>query len=221
MCIILREEHTNKEFVMNRSLHTRYGLFAGGVVLTLGLFALATGAGQAQVVTKPKVPTQRLVKKQPYVTRPAQSTTDLNAAVRKFADSKRGQPVGNGECWDLVKEALQAAGAKLPGQGGYGTYEFGKVIPLKDVLPGDILQFENVAFKHRYPNGSWYEDKFEHHTAIVSRHLPEVQGKVLGLLHQNVNGNRTVQTGTINLDHKQSLDPSKASTLTAYRPQSR
>jgi hypothetical protein len=196
-------------------------LFTSCLVLTLGLFGLDASVGQAQIVPKPAIKPSQLQKKEPidtkpYVTRPNYPLGDLmaslNERVRKYAESMLGKQVGNGECWTLVNAALNKAGAKQPGQGGYGTYVFGKEVALKDVKPGDILQFENVVFKHTNPNGSSYTNNFPHHTAIVNK----VQGRQIDLLHQNVNGNRTVQTGTINLDHKQ-----PGGTLLGYRPQPR
>jgi hypothetical protein len=131
----------------------------------------------------------------------------LNERVRMHAESLIGKQVGRGECWDLAKEALAFCKAKTPGEAGYGIYEFGKKVALKDVLPGDILQFENVVFKG---NGSTYN--YPHHTAIVRG----VNGKTIELLHQNVNNIRRVQTGTIDLNH---LQP--GGTLVAFRPQPR
>ncbi|MFO0964999.1 MAG: hypothetical protein U0793_05335 [Gemmataceae bacterium] len=80
---------------------------------------------------------------------------NLNAKVLQYAESRLGQLVGRGECWDLANEALAAAGAKQPGRDGFAAYTFGAEIPLSSIRPGDILQFENVSFKHTDPSGSW------------------------------------------------------------------
>lgn len=194
---------------MNRFLHTRSGPFAGCFVLTLGLVGVTAGTLHAQVRPKTTVLPAQTVQKKPYVMRvPTERVlASLNERVRMHAESLLGQQVGRGECWDLVNETLAFCNAKQPGQGGYGSYEFGKAVDLKDVIPGDILQFENVVFK----NGG-YTYNYPHHTAIVRR----VTGREIELLHQNVNNVRRVQTGTINLDHKQ-----PGGTLNAYRPQPR
>ena len=136
----------------------------------------------------------------------------LNTRVLQFAESKRGQQVGRGECWDLADEALNSAGAHRPNQAGYGAYVFGQAVALTALKAGDILQFENVNFKHTSPNGSWSSNSFPHHTAVVR----SVQGRQIELLQQNVKNDRHVQTGTINLDDRQA-----GGTITAYRPQGR
>jgi hypothetical protein len=58
---------------------------------------------------------------------------------------------GNAECWDLLEEALKFAGAKTSQyfNGGPGinmsnlNYVWGREIRLKDVQPGDLIQFRN------------------------------------------------------------------------------
>jgi hypothetical protein len=201
---------------MNRFSPNRSGLFTGCLVLTLGLFGPGAGVGQAQVIVKPTSTSAQLKKAELALTgnktSTAKATASLNEGVRKYAESMLGKQVGSGECWDLANEALKAAGARQPGQGGYGSYVFGKEVTLKDVQPGDILQFENVVFKHTSANGSWSTNNFPHHTAVVKK----VQGRQIELLHQNVNNDRHVQTSTISLDDKQ-----PGGTLLAYRPQPR
>jgi hypothetical protein len=155
----------------------------------LGWAVAALGQADAQVQSKP-------------------NAASLNQRVLNFARSKMGQQVGNGECWTLAYQALDAAGAKRPGQDGLQLYQFGKVVNLRAVVPGDVLQFENVNFKHTNPNGSWSSSSYPHHTAIVSA----VSGARITLLNQNVGGNRTVQVSTIDLN-----DRLPGGTLTAYQ----
>lgn len=198
----------------------RLSISAGSFILAFGLFGSAA-MGEPQLYKQAPVKLSQLQNKSPinpklYETRPndtvkgAISSLGLNEKVRQYANSMMGKKVGDGECWSLVNEALKSAGAHQPGQGGYGSYVFGKAIGLNELKPGDILQFENVVFKHTNPNGSWSQNNFPHHTAIVN----SVSGRQIGLIHQNINGNKTVQTGTINLDDKQS-----GGTLSAFRPQ--
>lgn len=134
----------------------------------------------------------------------------LNTKVLQYAQSKMGQKVGRGECWDLANEALGAAGAKQPGRNGYATYVFGSQVALTSVKPGDILQFENVNFKHTDKNGSWSTNSFPHHTAVVR----SVSGGTISILHQNVGGDRRVQAGTLVLSDRQ-----PGGSLLAFRPQ--
>ncbi len=142
---------------------------------------------------------------------PAEAAPTLNSKVLRYARSQMGRQVGNGECWTLVDQALRAAGAHRPGQAGYGSYIFGKRISRWTLRAGDVIQFENVTFKHTDPNGSWSTNNFPHHTAIVA----SVRGSQITLLNQNVNGNRTVQTTTINLADCQ------GGTMRYFRPQPR
>lgn len=181
--------------------------------LALALVALAAPASEAQVV-RPKIvtkPNPNAIATRPYVPKYKNGTTPLNQGVLQYAQSKLGQQVGRGECWDLVDQALRAAGAQPPGQGSLGSYQFGDVVPLDKVLAGDVLQFEGVVFKGAKGNGT-YTNNFPHHTAIVSRPLVILKGRQIEVLHQNVNGDRRVQTGVINLDDQQ------GGTLVAYRP---
>jgi hypothetical protein len=141
---------------------------------------------------------------------PADAAQTVNPKILQYARSQLGRQVGNGECWTLADQALRYAGARRPGQGGYGSYVFGKKISRRALQAGDVIQFENVTFVHRGPN-SWSSNQFPHHTAIVAA----VSGNRITLLHQNVNGRRTVQTGTIDMADFQ------RGTMTYFRPQPR
>src|SRR6266480_28368 len=68
----------------------------------------------------------------------------VNEKVVQYAHSKLGQRVGNGECTSLAVEALRQSEARRPDavQGIWGE----EVKSLRDVQPGDILQFENAVF---------------------------------------------------------------------------
>jgi hypothetical protein len=145
------------------------------------------------------------------VASPAEASPTLNQKVVQFAKARMGKQVGNGECWTLAADALSAAGAHRPGTAGYGVYVFGKQISRKALQSGDVIQFENVRFEHRGPDGAKSWNEFPHHTAIVTG----VQGNRITLLHQNVNGKRTVQTGVIDMADFQ------RGTMRYFRPQPR
>lgn len=131
-----------------------------------------------------------------------QGQSDVSAAVAQFAASRMGQTVGSGQCWDLVDQALLAAGAVRPHQRNFDAYVFGQEV-YSNFQPGDVLQFEGVRLQT--PN-SWYD--FGHHTAIVA----SANGNIVTLYHQNVNGDMRVQTGTYDLGTKVS------GIIRAYRP---
>lgn len=126
----------------------------------------------------------------------------VSGGVVNYAASHMGQMIGNGQCWSLVDAALAAAGAVRPGQRNFDTYVFGQEV-YRNFLPGDILQFENVRFQT--PSRT---DNFPHHTAIVGA----VNGNVLTIYQQNVNGDMHVQTGVIDMSTKVS------GLIRAYRP---
>jgi hypothetical protein len=122
------------------------------------------------------------------------TTTDsaangLEGRILAFAQAKLGTQVGNGECWTLAAEALKAADAEPPLQ-----YVFGREVATADVRPGMVLQFESARFE-----GPGYYAVYgaPNHTAIVA----SVRGSTVRILHQNVNGDRTVQYGELQLDH--------------------
>jgi hypothetical protein len=147
----------------------------------------------------------------------AANADSANDAVVKFAKEHLGKQVGNGECSSLAAEALKAAGAKSqsdfrdsPGQGDYVWGDSVYVIDkskgaTKDeqkgtgqtILPGDIIQARNVHFERRNGN-SFYSQDYGHHTAVVLE--VKERGKVLIVLEQNVNNNRSVLKSTYRLN---------------------
>ncbi len=132
----------------------------------------------------------------------------VNARIVEFVKSKQGKKVGHGECWDLAAEALTAAGATWDGRYTWGV----AIDPLKDsVLPGDVVQFENVIFEWEEGN-SVNREAMGHHTAVII----EVKAPgVFVIAHQNFGPNgRKVGTTDLVLARK------KKGKLTVYRPQS-
>jgi hypothetical protein len=112
--------------------------------------------------------------------------------------------VGNGECWTLARDALAAAGARVPGVNGVHVLDFGRKLGANErVLPGDIVQFKDARFEKR---GRFWT--FNHHTAIVLKKAP---GKFI-LLNQNVNGKRRV------IETDLSGMVLKTGAMTIYRP---
>lgn len=111
--------------------------------------------------------------------------------VHAYANSKRGQQDGNGECWTLAENACVSAGAQTsndltPSGGNFANadYVWGTRIEAADIGPGCILQFRNYTIRVTQPDGSWRENTYAHHTSIaISR--PNGQG-VVQVLHQNV-----------------------------------
>ena len=136
-----------------------------------------------------------------YNSAPQQS---LNQKVLKYAESKMGEGVGRGECWDLAQQALSFAGARnstdFRSQTRNANYVWGKSVSLNQARPGDIIQYRNFSGKKRetQENGSWKELGFsaEHHTAILSKRLAHGAWRVY---QQNNEGQRFVTEDVVHL----------------------
>ena len=107
----------------------------------------------------------------------------LNQKIVTWIQGKMGQKVGDGECWTLAEQALQASGGY--GSGHYGKitddadYEWGTKIKLTEVKAGDILQFRDHVVRTltktsiRFEDQSGWDEEDDqsstqaHHTAIV------------------------------------------------------
>lgn len=91
------------------------------------------------------------------------SIPKLNKDVLKFALEKKGKKVDRGECWDLIKYALDAADVKWDGLEGYGT----EISWKKDcVYPGDIIRFDKVKITYKIGNTT-YTETMHHHVAVI------------------------------------------------------
>jgi hypothetical protein len=139
----------------------------------------------------------------------------LNQKVVIWARGKTGQQVGKrGECWDLADQALRHSGAQSSTTTGKDDdYVWGDPVDLKDVQPGDILQFRDhdvttvTETKTEFTDGEWRqkkdtkEQKRGHHTAIVDA----VNGKKLTVLEQHVRpGGKKVQRHELPIETKDS-----------------
>ncbi|HUW06329.1 MAG TPA: hypothetical protein VMW01_08700 [Williamwhitmania sp.] len=102
----------------------------------------------------------------------------LNQKIVDYVTTVIGKKVDRGECWDLANRALTNNNAEWDGE-----YKYGKRIdPKKDVvLPGDIIQFENVKVVYKKGNTTTTE-MMPHHTAIVYK---VIAPGVYELAHQN------------------------------------
>jgi hypothetical protein len=148
-----------------------------------------------------------------------------NEKVLAFAKSQVGKQVGNGECWTLANEAVKAAGAKssfdfadAPNKGDYVWGDFvygleakakGETGALKDVKPGDVVQFRDAKFVARQGNRTTTTTA-SHHTAVVLK--ADRAAKTITVLHQNWSGNKTVAEATLPLAGLQ------AGWIKVYRP---
>ncbi|SRR6056297_536584 len=124
---------------------------------------------------------------------PQEALPPLNRQIVKYVKSTIGYQIDRGECWDLAYQALKRVEADWDGEYVYGK----KLDPKKDkILPGDIIQFENVVLKY-YRGTKRFTERMEHHTAIVYK----IKGKgVFEIAHQNTSfSGRTVGLSTLDL----------------------
>lgn len=152
----------------------------------------------------------------------------LNAKVAEFARKHRGEPVGDGICVSLAIESLQAAGARdrpaLDPDGQPGDYAWGEPVALKDVLPGDILQFRAAEFAGvrtvRGRRETWH-DTYPHHTAVVV--ATAEKGRLITICHQNVvqQGEDASQVGLVREATLRMNSMRSGGYLRAYRPVAR
>jgi len=118
----------------------------------------------------------------------SKSQSDVNRRVLDFATSNIGRKVGNGECWTLAAEALDYAGAQPP-----NLYNFGQKISLRQLRPGDVLQFRTARFEEA---NYWAQLGAPDHTAIVY----STKGAKTFILHQNF-GKKIVTILDINFEN--------------------
>ena len=127
---------------------------------------------------------------------------EVNQDIVSYVNTVIGKKVGRGECWDLADAALTSSNAKFDKTSRKTLYVFGKEYnPKKDIiLPGDIIQFENVSVKYEKGNAVVTEN-YGHHTAIVYSVTDEDQ---IELAHQNTElFGKKVGVSTLQLNHVQ------------------
>jgi hypothetical protein len=143
----------------------------------------------------------------------------LGDRVVDYCKQHRGKRVGNGACTVLVAAALQSAGAKLRGpdeptrgdRGPASDFNWGELVfvlerndaefrttgQIKDVRPGDIIQFTNTTLTGTVDDYTSYTMTARHHTAIVSG--VQEDGTVLKIYHQGANGRKRVSATSLRL----------------------
>jgi hypothetical protein len=138
------------------------------------------------------------------------SLPELNSSVVEFAKGKVGKKVDRGECWDLIKYALDDVDAEWD-----GFENFGDIVDetTECLYPGDIIQFKKI--KIRYKEGDMtYTESMYHHTAIILEVSNDNNDLVI--LHQN-----SAQHGRKVGESDLKIDTVVSGTLTFYRPTSK
>jgi hypothetical protein len=144
----------------------------------------------------------------------------LGDRILEYCNHHRGKRVGNGSCTMFVGAALQSAGARLYGpdavkngshQGRSDDFNWGELVfvlervgtefktkgDVKDVRPGDIIQFTRTTLTGPLDDSSTYTMTARHHTAIVAGVLEH--GTVLNIYHQGANGRKVVSSDQLRL----------------------
>ena len=149
------------------------------------------------------------------------SDAPLGESIVSFARSRLGQKVGDGECRSLAVQALRHCHAQRPDpvRGEWGD----EVKALRDILPGDILQFENAVFVKRRVREDGailtLTSSYPHHTAIVARVRKRGPRPVLVILHQNAGvAGGDSETQKVVTEWTIEMAAKRGGTVTAYRP---
>ena len=135
----------------------------------------------------------------------------LNAKVVEYLDSVMGKKVDRGECWDLAAGALAYSGAYFDRSSKKTVTIYGRLLnPKKEnILPGDMIQFENVVVQYKKGN-STFTETMNHHTAVV--YQVNDQGD-FQMAHQNTSKwGKKVGVSNFNLAHV------KKGKVMIYRP---
>jgi signal peptidase I len=134
----------------------------------------------------------------PLYTHSQTDIPDVNSRVITYVGTVIGSTVGRGECWDLADQALTFAHAQFDKTSPSTIYTFGTLYnpDNEKILPGDIIQFENVVVTYKDGN-KVYTENYKHHTAIV---YDVKENGSLQLAHQNTSfGGRKVALSEFNL----------------------
>lgn len=158
-------------------------IFAGAACLLLSASSLCHAEEMPGMNTAPQVVPLKASDKLP----------ELNVRIVNYAISNLGKEVGNGECWTLAAEAMDAAGA-MPAE----AISFGRELKKKETwLPGDIIQFKACRFEVHFANGYSVEEMgYPNHTAIIY----STDGSRITLIHQNYRMIKRVQVSTIDMN---------------------
>jgi hypothetical protein len=132
------------------------------------------------------------------------NNTRYSNAIAAWCESKMGRQVGNGECWTLAHDALEAVSA-MPSQSLiHGSLLYTYIPPASPEPPGgileagvargDVIQLLKAHFKSKDGSQKWAGDP--DHTAVVTG--VELNG-VLRVVEQNSGGVKVVKKGSYDM----------------------
>ncbi len=131
----------------------------------------------------------------------------FNKKILNFAQKNMGKPIGRGECWDVVAEALNSNHAKWDNH-----FVFGKAIDYKKdcVYPGDLIQLKDALMLDESVEGAIVYDEYPQHSAII---LKVINQQEYILADQNFGiGKNKLNSHPINLKNL------KRGSVQVYRP---
>ncbi len=121
------------------------------------------------------------------------SLPKINRKIISFVNANLNKKVGDGQCWALAAEALNAVNATWDHHFKFGReIQYGK----EQVFPGDIIQFNDVTIKYRQ-NNSLVIERYLLHTAII--YQVKKDGTFI-IANQNVNNVLALKLTELNLN---------------------
>jgi hypothetical protein len=164
-----------------------------------------------------------------------QGSASMADQIVSFARRRRGERVGDGECFTLVDRALRDAGAKRARDLGPVTptadYVWGTAVTLAELQPGDVIQFRDYEYAVEVRTSTDEEESEEaetqgrpHHTAIVEN----VDGNgAVTVLEQNAPPGSSVRRTRLFFTNSRTESGSTTTTVRVrgswwfYRPEAR
>jgi len=167
---------------------------------------------------------------------PKQTQVSMADQIVGYPRQRRGQQVGDGECFTLADRALRNAGARSARDFGDVSpnvdYVWGASVNLSALRPGDVIQFRNYRFDrevetHGSDGSTTTNTDFQerpHHTAIVE----SVDGNgAVTVLEQNSPEGSPVARNQLFFSNSTRSSGAQSTTITVqgtfwfYRPQAR
>jgi len=151
---------------------------------------------------------------------PRPITPSEGQRIVSFVLGNIGSVIGRGECWDVAERGILSISARRPRTAS--LYEWGSVITVSQLQPGDVLQFNNFVMRVTQRDTSWAEQSLgsPRHTAIVQT---VYGGGKVTILHQNYDPPGRVVSSLANIylsagTHSSGAVITTSGSVTCYRP---
>ena len=151
---------------------------------------------------------------------PRPITPSEGQRIVSFVLGHIGSAIDRGECWDVAERGILSISARRPRTAS--LYEWGSVITVSQLQPGDVLQFSNFVMRVTQRDTSWAEQSLgsPRHTAIVQT---VYGGGKVTILHQNYDPPGRVVSSLANIylsagTHSSGAVITTSGSVTCYRP---